>query len=170
MQGEIGILIAYVILGVIWGFAVNAVVQNKGYDENWFWWGFFFGFIALIVALTKPDNHNYTVYPSSLSPVGYDSEKERILRQGGWKCTCGRVNASYTSLCACGKTKGDVLSRMKPAVNVPAPAPAEGESSMSAIAGEEEIVRLLKEYKELLDAGAITEEEFQNKKRQLLNS
>ncbi len=58
MQGEIGILIAYVILGVIWGFAVNAVVQNKGYDENWFWWGFFFGFIALIVALTKPDNQN----------------------------------------------------------------------------------------------------------------
>lgn len=38
----------------VWGWAVNKVVKNRGYDENWFWWGFFFGLIALIVALTKP--------------------------------------------------------------------------------------------------------------------
>lgn len=51
-----GYLIAVVIWGLIWGFATKKVIENKGYTENWFWWGFFFGFIALIVALTKPDN------------------------------------------------------------------------------------------------------------------
>lgn len=51
--------IGAVIWGIIWGIVCNKVIENKGYDENWFWWGFFFGFIAFIVALTKSDNHHY---------------------------------------------------------------------------------------------------------------
>ena len=30
---------------------------------------------------------------------------ETTLKSGGWKCTCGRVNPSYTGTCACGNTK-----------------------------------------------------------------
>ena len=45
-----------VVIGVIWGIAVQRVIENKGYYENWFWWGFFFGFLALIVATMKPQN------------------------------------------------------------------------------------------------------------------
>ncbi len=48
-------LLGYCIYGTVWGVVVNKVIENKGYQENWFWWGFFFGFLALIVALTKQD-------------------------------------------------------------------------------------------------------------------
>lgn len=50
------LFVGFIIWGVVWGFATDAVIKNKGYDDNWFWWGFFFGFIATIVAATKPEN------------------------------------------------------------------------------------------------------------------
>ncbi len=53
-------LIAYCVRGIIWGWAVKKIVENKGYNENWFWWGFFFGILALLVALTKPDKPKTT--------------------------------------------------------------------------------------------------------------
>lgn len=46
--------IGLIIGSVIWGFATQAVINNKGYNENWFWWGFLFGIISFIIALTKP--------------------------------------------------------------------------------------------------------------------
>ena len=55
-----GAIIGFIIWGVIWGYATKAVINNKGYEESWFWWGFFFGFIALIVAATKPENRKQT--------------------------------------------------------------------------------------------------------------
>ncbi len=52
--------IGYVFWGVVWGYTTKKVIENKGYSENWFWWGFFFGVIALIVAISKPDlRQNY---------------------------------------------------------------------------------------------------------------
>jgi len=54
---EIVILIIGIIQGVAFGCATNQIIKNKGYKENWFWWGFFFSFLAVIVAATKPDNH-----------------------------------------------------------------------------------------------------------------
>lgn len=29
--------IGIIIWGVVWGYATKAVINNKGYDENWFW-------------------------------------------------------------------------------------------------------------------------------------
>ena len=57
----IGWAIGSIIWGIIWGFATNAIIHNKGYDENWFWWGFFFSIIAVIVAATKPENQNFSL-------------------------------------------------------------------------------------------------------------
>lgn len=34
------IVIYGLIWGIIWGVATNKVIENKGYYENWFWWGF----------------------------------------------------------------------------------------------------------------------------------
>lgn len=42
------------VYGIIFGVVTNIVIKNKGYEENWFWWGFLFGVFALIVACTKP--------------------------------------------------------------------------------------------------------------------
>lgn len=52
------VLIVGIVQGIIWGIATDKIIENKGYKENWFWWGFFFSFFAVIVALTKPDVNN----------------------------------------------------------------------------------------------------------------
>lgn len=46
--------VAGIIWCAVWGIIVNKVIENKGYEESWFWWGFFFGIFALIAALAKP--------------------------------------------------------------------------------------------------------------------
>lgn len=97
------ILIAGIIWGLVWGFATKAVINNKGYKENWFFWGFIFGFIALIVACAKP--------------------------------AASSVNS----------TKGNEIS-------------------------EKAKVDAILKYKDLLDVGAITQEEYDKKKKELLDS
>ena len=50
---------AVLVYGLAFGFVTKIVIKNKGYPEGkWFWWGFFFGVFALIVACTKPANVN----------------------------------------------------------------------------------------------------------------
>ena len=108
---------------IICGFATKIVIENKGYDDNWFWWGFFFGLIAVLVACTKPKigyssyssqpsqptHTSYqTSYGSNLSNAADKVHNEQILAAGGWKCSCGRVHASYVSSCSCGKSKSEV--------------------------------------------------------------
>lgn len=50
------IMVWLIIQGIIFGVVTNLIIKNKGYKENWFWWGFFFSFFAVIVAATKPEN------------------------------------------------------------------------------------------------------------------
>lgn len=102
--------ICFCVWGCVWGFVTNKVIENKGYDENWFWWGFFFGFFALIIAATKSENH----YGEYIEPNWAQSStpNRTLLSQGGWLCACGRTNPSYTGTCACGATKdGSVGSK-----------------------------------------------------------
>ena len=115
-------IIGIIIWGIIWGFATNAVIHGKGYDENWFWWGFFFGFIALIVAACKPENRSgyqsysqdsndpYSYFQNNSADAAYSRniQTKKILDQGGWMCSCGRLNESYIGTCACGRSKSDV--------------------------------------------------------------
>lgn len=158
-----GWLIGFIIQGIIWGCATNAIVNNKGYDENWFWWGFFFGFIALIVALAKPECHSSYDYQLSplLSQAAQEESEKRMLRDAGWKCQCGRVNPSYTGTCACGHSKDMVNEQKKE---------AEKEKRTQEKLAEDNLkLDNLKKLKELLDVGAITQEEYDTKKKQLLD-
>lgn len=98
-------VIFYCIQGSIWGWATNKIVENKGYHENWFWWGFFFGLIALIVALTKPDlprtadSANNKRYMSKKST--YKDEVADV--PAAWRCSvCGKMNANFVQICECG--------------------------------------------------------------------
>lgn len=109
---------------LLFGFATKKIIENKGYSENWFWWGFFFGAIALIVALTKPD-----------------------VRQNSRPASPNTYYNSYSG-----------YASTRPQTNT---APQRDD--------EMERINKLKAYKELLDAGAITEEEFAEKKKSLLN-
>lgn len=151
-------IIGIVIWGSIWGVATNAVIRNKGYDENWFWWGFFFGFIAVLVALSKPQ----VSYDEEVAD--HEAEKAReqaILSSNGWKCSkCGRVNPSYTGTCGCGTSKmqSEALLRKR----------EEEKRKILESQSETDNVKKIKEYKELLDSGIITQEEFDKKKAELL--
>ena len=45
----------------LWGFVGKQIVKSKGYPESMnkgFWWGFFLGWIGLIVCLVKPQYQN----------------------------------------------------------------------------------------------------------------
>ncbi len=88
----------------------------------------------------------------------------------GWMCTCGTFNAGFAPICKCGKRKSEVFTEKTQnmgklendqAVN-------QTPTRRDAIKKEQETVRLLKDYKDLLDSGAITQEEFDQKKTDLL--
>ena len=151
----VGSLISLIVWGIIWGVATNKVIENKGYSENWFWWGFFFGFLALIVACTKPQAQSYNSSSSSLFAAAAEEkmkiQQQSLLEQGGWKCNkCGNVNPSYSGTCNCGNLK--VSNQTK------------------EIEDKRETANFqkMKSYKDLLDSGVITQEEFDAKKEQLL--
>lgn len=158
-MGQIIIVLVY---GIIMGFATQAIIENKGYNDNWFWWGFFFGIIALIVAAARPQCASSIEMNRGLAE---EQEKQnelkrkdgRMLQEDGWKCICGQLNASYVGTCSCGRTRADVEDFKKK---------KEQEQNQE---GESERLKQLQQYKALLDCGALTEEEFTAKKKQLLN-
>lgn len=163
-----------IIRGCIWGFATKIIIENKGYDDNWFWWGFFFGIIALIVACARPDcyiNTGKFVQPMSnvdrikVQKVQEQERNEDTLAAGGWQCLCGRVHASYVSSCSCGKSKFEAQNGRQKAAEEKAQEEAEKAAENMDEMGK---ISLLKEYKELMDGGVITPEEFEAKKKQLL--
>lgn len=53
-------------------------------------------------------------------------------------------------------------------VSDPLPAAAPPSDGGVSVAGEDDLIRLLRQYKELLDGGIITQEEFEDKKKKLL--
>lgn len=141
----------------LWGFAVYKLIVSKGYYENWFWWGFFFQLIALVVALIKPDISN--VYPSEQAVQAADARKvchdSGLLDSGGWQCRrCGRINPGYTGTCGCGMSRAGNDGP-----------PEDG----GRFERETANARAIRAYKELLDSGLITREEFEKKKAELLN-
>ncbi|MCQ2446238.1 MAG: SHOCT domain-containing protein [Clostridia bacterium] len=99
----IGYIIGVLIWGIIWGVVCKKVIENKGYMENWFWWGFFFGFIALIIALTKPEA--YMLYGNNNNGFALDKAVNNP-DSSVWKCECGSYVPLSSSVCPhCGKTK-----------------------------------------------------------------
>ena len=86
-----------------------------------------------------------------------------------WQCSCGRINPNYTGTCACGIKKSELTgSRNKRPARDAAPSSRPAAPKASA-ANEAENIRLLKEYKTLLDNGIISQEEFEKKKNDLLH-
>ena len=142
-------------ISCLWGWATYSINLNKGYDNNGFWWGFWLGLIGVIVVLCKPDARTqyYETY-------GYPSQYGNKIPEGGWKCTCGTIHSSYVTSCSCGKSKREVLN--------PTPAPKPQPSAAAAEDKESKIIAALQEYKKLLDSGVLTQEEFEQKKQQLL--
>ncbi len=161
-----GYVIVYLISGLIFGCIAQAISEEKGYDTG-FGWGFWLGVIGLIVVACRPDRrivHSYNDYPSNsyLSAAAEEKRSQQTMSNGGWKCQkCGRLNQSYTGTCACGMTKNENDTFLI----------KEKEDKEKKDKDEKEFVDIqkLKAYKELLDSGVISQEEFEKKKNELLN-
>lgn len=162
-------IIIWLVTSIVWGFATQAIIENKGYYDNWFWWGFFFGIIAVLVALSKPQCHAYDAcnvdrlsYVADTYLVERNGQQtEKVVTSGKWKCHfCNRINPSYTGTCACGKSKADTEDFEK--------RNAQLQKEQAQKIREEDALDKLKKLKELLDMGALTQEEFDLKKKELL--
>ena len=144
---------------LVWGFATSAVVRNRGYgeeDDKWFWLGFFFSIIAFVVALTKPVKQpplTYSERERERKQNELDWQQE-MLDNGGWKCICGRVNDQYVSSCACGRSRSNGEKKSIP--------------DLSQRTEEKSDAEKIREFKALMDDGIITQEEFDEKKKQIL--
>lgn len=89
------------------------------------------------------------------------ASENAILKKGGWKCSCGKVNYNYDDTCvSCGKTKELEEHGYE----------EKTENAENTVEQEFENVELLTEYKHLAENGVITQEDFENKKHELLFS
>ena len=161
-------VLVIVIHGVFWGIMTQGVADRKGLGSNWFAWGFFLGMVGYILASNEEDRLHKTYTGVSQEAAGLSKKQTRyvpsytqlrnnsqtVVQNDFWTCTCGRVNASYISTCACGRMK-----------EITAPSKIEKQTDE-----EQELKNfaLIRELKGLLDDGIITEEEFDLKKKQLL--
>lgn len=136
------ILIIFLVIKHLLAQRVGNIALEKGYDYTGFYlFGFFEFLIALIVVLCLNDKNEDKKYGFSNVKLDTDS----------WKCRkCGRINKNYVGTCACG-------SKMQKNKLI-------AERQYKEISNADE----LKKYKDLLDSGVITQEEFDLKKKQLL--
>lgn len=140
-------IIVGLVVSCIFGAITKSINESKGYDGG-FAWGFWLGMIGIIVVACKQPNPYYARPRESIIR---NPPKDEMPPPGGWKCTCGRGHAAYESSCVCGVNKSNLLRK------------ANNEDST-----EKANISALKEYKELLDQGIITQEEFDRKKQDIL--
>ncbi len=167
------------ISAVIYGFATQKIIEKKGYYENWFWWGFFFGIIALIMAAVRPENRSYYSYDDEDDYIirpGRSDDVPRIgnrrVQSGEWKCAfCYTINQDCVTSCSCGKSKEDTQNYNRQAYLGNGNEKKESTSNVATETAKVENAdpyEVIKKAKELLDMGIITQEEFNKKKSDLL--
>ena len=151
-------------VGCVCGVVTKSINESKGYDGG-FAWGFWLGVIGIIVVACRQPV-DYTPRQSIIRPAA-PAPAEPV----GWKCKCGRYNAPYVSSCVCGRNKSEVaLPQVTPMVHsTPAQVVIDPRTIPAAPVDESKNIAALKEYKELLDTGVITQEEFDAKKKSILS-
>ena len=162
-----------VIASCICGLITWKITSNKGYAGG-FGWGFFLNVIGIIIVACKEDAPVYT--PPAKTPAGSPppSYTTGTSAPDGWKCSCGRYNARYMSTCSCGMNKSQLHVAFQPKQTAPTatvvtPVQSQPKAAVEHSAKNEmETIAALKEYKALLDANIITQEEFDAKKAQLM--
>lgn len=157
----IGYLFGVVLVCIICGFISQAIASSRGMDGG-FWWGFWLWIIGIIVVAVRP-NDKPVHYQYAPAPKSKQEREKEILAAGGWKCDCGEVNYDYVTSCSCGRSKRDVEQRRLAARKA-----AEERKIAETYKPVKTNAEQIREYKELLDIGAITQEEYEAKKKQLL--
>ena len=129
-------ILLWFMLGVIFGFAGSSIVEGKGYpqkDNHGFAWGFWLGFLGIIVCVSKPAytilnlhriisfNDNNTINTNII-----DNENNNNVENNAVNNSFINYNNAFYD------------------------------------------ADLVLKYKELLDSGAISQEEFETKKKEIL--
>lgn len=165
------VVIVYLLLCIVWGAICKGIMNNKGYDSwGWFWLGFFLGVIALIIVLIKEPVRNVPeeiVYENYLQRTSENIKMNDFKASGGWQCHwCGRTNENFVSSCGCGRTKEENEQYYR---NKNKTEKENNNTDKKQSLSEEDRIKALKDYGELLKSGVITEEEFETKKKELLS-
>lgn len=169
-----GFLIAAIVVGLICGGICVAISYSRGM-EGGFWWGFLLGIIGIVVVAVRPNDRPAPSYSSSSasSDSYYSSSSSYLntsrtndaLSNGGWRCpNCGKLHYSYESGCSCGASKFSQIESQPESEPESKALPAGIEDAPVAVSQADEI----RKFKELLDDGILTQEEFEAKKKQLL--
>ncbi len=113
------IIISYLVYCIMWGIICYRIVRKKGYMENWFLLGFFFGVIAYILAVRKPD-YSVESYSSNVmfhyddNSLDGSSISSKTKTGETWTCyNCKRENPDSANSCSCGMTKINSYERYK---------------------------------------------------------
>ena len=176
-----------IIWGIIWGYAAREIIINRGYGEEatkFFWLGFFFSFIAVIIAVTRPvyrsewsSSSRSIIVPKTVSESNpYSDNFMTRVPDGGWRCSnCGKAHYSYETSCSCGKSRFDLAPTVKKKEAAISTIDETLEENSMNTVGQKDNTNtdrspfdVIRKYKELLDEGIITQEEFDAKKKQLL--
>ena len=167
-------MVVLVIIGlsisIIFGSISQQIMEEKGYGKAGFWSGFQHGIFGIAQAKAMPDlkeRDNQRALIKALGPAHRDNE---LLTNGGWRCSkCGAVNAGYVGTCGCGTTKYESEHPQPVVQNVKTTNPAGNISEEKKVDNEYEKIKILKEYKNLLDDGVLTAEEYEQKKKAIMN-
>ena len=172
MEMEFGTFIGIIIVSLICG-AISKSISDKRGIAGGFWWGFFLLVIGIIVVALMPvDKARQEEYLNNTAHIYYCPQCGKTFSGVSDKkndnCpNCNRLLLETSILRDDWQNYSDdkkeqlkrafaegQYSRNAPSTNAP----------VSIVGGADEI----KKYKELLDNGIITKEEFEAKKKQLL--
>jgi len=158
------LIVLFILRGLIYGVATNKVLLYRGYVyDDWFLAGFLFGIVPLLVAMSRPDNNaNYIKSIKAKKTITTSPDTN-------WKCKkCRKINPGYTGTCSCGNSREENDAPLKALLE-------RREAEARALVNEKlkqdsELDNLLtlSAYKDLMDKGVITKEDFEQKRKELL--
>lgn len=188
-------LFVIAVVGCIWGAVTYAVAKSRGYTGSLnFWLGFLLGLIGLVIVLLRPDKRaELGYYPPAGQLNGYQGRAWFCTRCGVqnagtntcvacgeqfWFCSmCGTPNSYQTTACGrCGYVAATTqyVNAGGPQVQIPVQqlyqqAPVQQQAldeyaNYTSYSSPDELMK----YKELLDRGVISQEEYEMKKKQIL--
>lgn len=181
------VVLLYLMQGIIFGAITRYVAESKGYDGG-FWWGFFLGMIGLLVVGFRPNMNSQP--DAGVSSAYWDNLQGNASGSGKhamWHCVCGTENPVTLNYCVrCRRNRSEVnkddrkkcrycgaMNRKSNAVCFACGRPLEEEMQPEQNAkpktAQQETVSLLESLAALHQQGILTDEEFEEKKKQILS-
>lgn len=176
-------IFVYIIQGCIFGAIARYISSNKGYDGG-FAWGFFLGIIGLLVVGLRPDNVSRTgISTREMYP---ETNNTGIPANSTWTCYCGQENSYKLDYCLrCHRTKDEALAYTSAnKIACPHCGAMNAKGNLRCFACNANLtddipfadapksntdIDMIQKLAELHAAGILTDEEFADKKKEILS-